>query len=233
MKIHCIPNDVLAKVFKCEDRDALDSYVRLETWGEGSCFFHSLCMLIVKENKVRGNNVTYVLDTPTSKYQSFTVPVKNHAHFRESFRQVGLDLRKRLSDELAGNPELWNKFEAQNTVNLEKTDKKQTIGGAVGELSKTETWADIWTIRYCVWRLSVNALFVNPSSDHEPIYCGVENFANHARTVFIYWSNHSHFEPIVQVEGDHMVRSFGQNHRFLECLRNQYKDACPLDPIGK
>jgi hypothetical protein len=231
MKTHPIPKGVLAKVFKCEDN--LNSYVRLETWGEGSCFFHSICMLLVKGNKVRGNMVTYTLDTQNPKYQSFTVEVKKHVPFRESFREVGLDLRKRLSEELVVRPELWAKFEEKNRVNLERTDKKQTMGGAVDELSKKEVWADIWTIRYCVWRLGVNALFVNPSSDHEPIYCGVENFAHEKRTVFIYWSNHSHFEPIVQVHGNKIVRSFGQNHSFLQCLRNQYKQACPLDPIGK
>jgi hypothetical protein len=233
MKTHCIPEGVLARVFKCEDKNELASYVRLETWGEGSCFFHSLCMLLVKENKVRGDQVTYILDTPNSKYQSFTVPIRKNMHFRESFRQVGLELRMRLSNELSKHPKLWAKFERENTINLTKTDKIQTMGGAVDELSKKEVWADIWTIRYCVWRLQVNALFVNPSSDLEPIYCGVENFTKHKRTVFIYWSNHSHFEPIVQVRGNSIVRSFGQNHRFLECLRSQYKKACPLDPIEK
>ena len=233
MKTHCIPEGILARVFQCTDKSGLDSYMRLETWGEGSCFFHSLCMLIVKQNKVNANTVTYVLDTPNTKYQTFVVGVHKSLPFRESFRQVGIELRKRLGEELAQNPKLWTQFQKENNVNMEKTDKKQTMGGAVDDLSKKEVWADIWTIRYCVWRLQVNALFVNPSSEHEPIYCGVENFAKQGRTVFIYWSNHSHFEPIVQVEGNHIIRSFGQNHRFLECLRNQYKKACPLDPIGK
>lgn len=232
MKYHCIPEGVLVRTFGCATQDGLDMYVRLETWGEGSCFFHSLAMLLVKGNRVQDNQVTYTLNTPNASYQSFTVNVLN-TPFRESFRQVGIQLRKRLGKELEQNPKLWEQFESHVHMNLERTDKHQTMGGAIKELAQKEVWADIWTIRYCVWRLKVNALFVNPSSSQEPLYCGVENFEHENRTVFIYWSNHSHFEPIVQLHDNTIVRSFGQNHRFLKCLKEQYKRACPLDPIGK
>jgi hypothetical protein len=233
MKFHKIPEGVLKRAFGCQDEHELDSYVRLDCWGEGSCFFHSLCMLIVINNKVHNNQVTYTLDTPNSTYRYFTVPLKPTIPFCETFRQVGIQLRQALGRELAQYPKLWAKFERENKVNLGRTDKQQTAQGAVEELGKIEVWADIWTIRYCAWRLKLNVLFVNPTSAQEPIYCGVENFDQGKHTIFIYWSNHSHFEPIVQLEGDTFLRSFGQNHRFLECLRNQYKKACPLDPIGK
>lgn len=237
MKYIKIPKGVLARTFKCADQSDLDMYVRLDTWGEGSCFFHSLCMLLVSGNMVSGNTVTYTLSTPTPEYQSFEVEIKHPTLglFRENFREVGIQLRQRLSKELADNLSLWTKFTAQTRVNLDRTDKVQTAEGAVEELSKVSVWADIWTIRYAAWRLKVNALFVNPSAVHEPIYCGVENFSGGAlgNTVFIYWSDHVHFEPIVKLQQEQctMLRHFGQNHRFVKCIRDQYKNSCPLDPV--
>jgi hypothetical protein len=167
------------------------------------------------------------------QYQRFTVPLNPALPFSENFRQVGIALRKQLAQELKTSPNLWTQFQSQNSVNVDRADKVQCAGGAVTDLSNAEAWADIWTIRYAAWRLKLNILFVNPSSTQEPVYCGVENFTNGKTTLFVYWSNRMHFEPIVQKNGCEIVRLFGQNHAFLQCLRTQYKQACPIDPIGK
>ena len=194
MKYFKIEEGVLQKVFQCDHNEDLNSYVRLETWGEGSCFFHSLCLLIVIQNKINNNSVTYTLDTPAHHYKTFTVKLIKQLPFKESFRQVGIALRQRLGQELEQKPHLWELFKQQNVINLEKTNKNQTLEGVIDDFSKKNVWADIWTIRYSAWRLKINTLFVNPDSNTEPIYCGVENFKHSSRTVFIYWSNHSHFE---------------------------------------
>ena len=51
MKTIPIPRRVLQRAFKCNMKD-LDSFRRLDCWGEGSCFYHSLAMLIVQSNRV-------------------------------------------------------------------------------------------------------------------------------------------------------------------------------------
>lgn len=229
MKIYPISATILKKVFKCQG----GNYARVETWGEGSCFFHSLAMLLVSHNHTLDQKVVFHLKTPSSSYRRFEVSAKTP--FRESFRQVGLDLRRRLAQELQEHPNLWKKFQATKHINLERTDKKrQTHKDIVKELFNVSTWADIWTICYCAWRLRVNVLFINPASSDEPIYCGVENFRHFGITVFIYWSNHTHFEPVVQVEcNGKFKRTFGQNHKFMQCLKSQYKQGCPNDPINR
>lgn len=230
MKYFKINKSVLEKVFQCDHDENLNSYVRLETWGEGSCFFHSLCMLILIRNQVHGNNVTYTLDTPVKQYKHFTVNLLQNQPFKESFRQVGIALRKKLGRELEKQPTLWKQFKSQVHINPKKTDKNQTLQGVINDFEDKHAWADIWTIRYAAWRLKINTLFINPDSTMEPIYCGVENFEQPLRTVFIYWSNHSHFEPVIKIlDNQQIVRSFGQNHAFIKCLSNQYKKECPLD----
>jgi len=231
MKTNTIPKGVLENTFQCAED--YSSYVRLDCWGEGSCFFHSVALLTVISNKLNNDHIIYTLYTPNSKYSTFKVQFHPNIPFAENFRQVGIMLRQRLGAELKQSPGLWDQFIRQNHINQDRTDKVQTVQGAIQELHQIETWADIWTIRYCAWRMQLNLLFVNPSSSQEPIYCGVENFQNQERTFFIYWSNHSHFEPIVQISNGEVVRSFGQNHAFLKCLRSQYKQSCPFDPIGK
>lgn len=230
MKFHRIPQGVLARTFRCAED--YDTYVRLDCWGEGSCFFHSVALLTVVENRVHNQTIVYKLATKNKHYQTYQVALNPKVPFCENFRQVGIQLRQRLGKELECKPALWAQFEKENSVNLNRTDKKQTVRGAIEEFAKVETWADIWTIRYCAWRLGLNLLFVNPNSAQEPIYCGVENFDHGCLTLFIYWSDHVHFEPIVQQAGCDLVRAFGENHAFLKCLRMQYKKACPLDPIG-
>ena len=229
MLYHKISDGVLARAFGFDSIHDVHKYVRLDCWGEGSCFFHSLCLLLVVRNRVHGNMVEYTLSTPNRAYQRFVVERKEP--FCESFRQVGIALRKRLSNELQKHPALWDSFKKHNHVNMSRTGKTQTLDGVVKELSNPSVWADIWTIRYCAWRLQVNVLFVNPSNEQEPIYCGVENFNHGNHVLFIYWSNHSHFEPIVFVEDNQVVRSFGENHDLVKRLKDQYKKGCPNDPI--
>jgi hypothetical protein len=233
MKGIAIPKGVLQAAFGCETDSELESYLRMDCWGEGSCFFHSVCLLMVIRNRVVGDTVEYTLDIPNKRFRTFRVKIIKGAPFCETFRQVGLAMRKRLCEDLTANRQLWAEFQRQNDVNLAKTDKVQDVGGTIKELVDITVWADIWTIRYTAWRLRLNVLFVNPASATEPVYCGVENFTDGRHTIFIYWSNGTHFEPIVKVDGSRMTRSFGQNHRFIECLRKQYKQTCPLDPIGK
>ena len=235
MKFHVIPKNVLQNVFQCE-KGAVDAYVRLDCWGEGSCFFHSVCLLVVSGNQIEnGKQITYTLDVPNPAFRTFQVPLltPHLKSFPENFRQVGVMLRKKLSEELARTPSLWKQFLRTNPINLNRTDKAmQSVHETITELAQVDVWADIWTIRYCAWRLRLNILFVNPDSQHEPIYCGVENFTNGPKTLFIYWSNKTHFEPIVKcIANSNAQRTFGQDHHFIKCLAGQYKRGCPLDPI--
>lgn len=242
MIIHKIPEGVLERTFGCDKVHDVHNYVRLDCWGEGSCFFHSVCLLLVVHNKVEGNMATYTLDTPSQTYRTFRVPILHNKPFCESFRQVGIRLRQRLGKELSQRPNLWQKFRKQNNIDTSHAGKIQTVQGGIKELNDPSVWADIWTIRYCAWRLRVNTLFVNPSNAHEPLYCGVENFNRGKHVLFIYWSNHSHFEPIVYLQDAQdaqgpskrtIKRSFGENHEFVKCLTSQYKHACPYNPIEK
>ena len=53
MLYHIIPNGVLQRAFGFDDIHDVHKYVRLDCWGEGSCFFHSLCLLLVIRNEVQ------------------------------------------------------------------------------------------------------------------------------------------------------------------------------------
>lgn len=231
MLYHVIPNGVLQRAFGFDYIHDVHKYVRLDCWGEGSCFFHSLCLLLVIRNEVQQDKIKYTLDTKSTLYKTFLV--KKLEPFCESFRQVGLQLRKRLGEELSQKPHLWQSFLKQNHVNMNRTGKAQNVQGIITEFANIHTWADIWTIRYCAWRLQVNVLFVNPSNKQEPLYCGVENFNHGNHVLFIYWSNHSHFEPIVYLSSNKIIRSFGENHDIVKRLKQQYKKGCPYDPIEK
>lgn len=224
MKGQELSPDLLNSVFKCDSKH--NNYFRLDCWGEGSCFFHSVALLTVQNNRVIGDQVEYLLQFGKSTYR---VRVPLITPFVESFRQVGPYIRTHLARDLQKNPDLWSKFTREVKIDLARTDKPhQTRDQVIHELQSVEEWADIWTIQYTAWRLKLNLLFINPSMPQEPLYCGVENFSNGEDTLFIYWSNGSHFEPVVKVEHNHAIRTFGQDHIFLECLRKQYKKGCPL-----
>lgn len=220
-------HDVLVRTFGC-DAEHLDGYYRLDCWGEGSCFFHSMAILTVQGNTVdeSKNRVTYHMKFGSTRL-NITVPMVQP--FQESFRQVGVQIRKNLGEEI--NSKLWAQFTEHNHINPAHADEKLDMGGVQKELQNESTWANIWTIRYTAWRLGLNILFINPDSKIEPLYCGVENFAHGQDSLFIYWSNHQHFEPVVRQVGKECTRTFGQDHAFIKCLRNQYKRACPSDPI--
>lgn len=231
MKLHDINPDVLSRTFKCDKSVDLTSYKRIDTWGEGSCLYHAIAIATARKNRVLGNEVEFVLALGPRNKMKIRVPMIPNHPLRNSFYRVGVTIRRNLAMELKHNPGLWKQFLKENNINERRSDRRLDAMGAIQELLDIEEMVDIWTIRYSIWRLCINVLFVNPKSPVEPIYCGVENFHRGNNTMFIYWSNGMHFEPIVKIKGGHFSTLFGQDHAFVKCIKVQYNGGCPFDPI--
>lgn len=241
----------------------LDAHFRrLNVWGNGTCFFHSVATLLVHSNVVENNTILYHLAIPTTKnlqlsssnsvqvsncdqtvYLTFSVPLTyDGPKFYRNFEQVGIQLRKYLSYTVT--KERYAAFQREAF----SSDLKWALAGKApdwvavkAQLSNPAEWADIWTVKYAAWALSLNLLFINGTSREEPVFCGVENFRNGPWTLFIFWSGKVHFEPIVQVsEPDESPPTITQrafltdHHPFIKCLEQRFQSSeqggCRMEP---
>lgn len=222
-------------------------FQRINIWGNGTCFFHSVACLLANANESSGNTITYHLAIPSNKnlpstdtiahsstkqtvQLAFTVPNRydSDRHFYKNFEQVGLQLRQYLSQTVT--EERFAQFLEEGFSSDLKWALASTMPDWVDvkkQLATPSQWADIWTIKYAAWTLSVNLLFINGSSREEPIFCGVENFENGPWTLFIYWSGKVHFEPIVQIhpETHKCCKVFSTTHPFVQCLKQRFESS--------
>jgi hypothetical protein len=208
--------------FQCAQTDA-HTFRRLEIWGNGTCFFHSVVCLLTYQNKIVGDAIEYSMAIPSSENirvkaddpilrtdskhtASLVFQVKNQhdpEKFYKNAEQVGILLRQFLSQTLTKDRY------AQFLKEAFSTDLQWALQGQTPDwttvkeiLQNPSKWADIWVVKYTAWALSLNILFINGSSRQEPVFCGVENFNHGPWTLFVFWSGKVHFEPIVQVVKD-------------------------------
>lgn len=220
-----IPKDV-TKSFTCIP----ETMARLNIWGNGSCFFHSIAILLVVQNQVVDNVIRYTLQFPPghhleSDYLTIEVPKTSEEAFYKYFEKVGLALRNVVCDSLS--EEYFKKFEQESF----STDLKEQIDSTnwmelKGGLKSPHKWADIWSIKYTAWLLNLNILFINGSDPQHPLFCGVENFNKSPWTLFVYWVGRVHFEPIVQVNGSIVERRiFPTDHEWIQCIQKEYESG--------
>ena len=242
--------------FQCGNTIPASSFGRLNIWGNGTCFFHSIACLLAHSNKVMGDSVIYKLAIPSNKNlptsgpnTDFQTTTKNQTvhlvftvgkqhdpqHFYKNFEQVGLQLRQYLSETLTA--ERWTlflkeAFSSDMAWSLSPvTPNWIEVKKQMAELSM---WADIWVVKYAAWALSLNILFINGTSREEPIFCGIENFRKGPWTLFVFWSGKIHFEPIVQLNHSSVTsRVFQTNHPFIQCLEQRFESnesgGCKLE----
>lgn len=66
-------------------------------------------------------------------------------------------------------------------------------------LADHTVWADVYMILFCMDVLDLNIWFIDDTSGE--LYCGVQGTdIQRQPTVFVLWTNHSHFQPIVKLE---------------------------------
>lgn len=241
--------------FQCGKQADASRFRRLNIWGNGSCFFHSVACLLCHRNVAEDKHLVFYLAIPsdknlteaTSKAQSvelrFKVPAKYPADkFYRHFEQVGIQLRLYLSQTLTEDRfRTFCKQAFSNDMAWSLEESKPTWVDIKANLAEPSKWADIWAVKYAAWALSLNLLFINGTSREEPIFCGVENFENGPWTLFIFWSGKVHFEPIVELESGSGTavshRVFQTSHPFIRCLKARYESniqgGCHLPVNGK
>ncbi len=236
--------------FQCGQAEARH-FRRLHIWGNGSCFFHSVAALLVYRNKVQDKMITYYLAIPTNQnlvkadeevhhttpahtvHLAFHVPNRYPADkFYHNFEQIGIQLRQYLSQTITQPrfAQFLNHAFTTEMKDILTTDAPDWIT-VKKELASPSKWANIWTVKYAAWALSLNLLFINGTSREEPIFCGVENFNRGPWTLFIFWSGKVHFEPIVELKTETSAqikqRVFQTSHSFINCLQQRFESAQP------
>ena len=157
--------------------------MRIGTIGDGSCFFHSICLCLNK-SKI-WDNESYIL--------------ANH----KARQEIALKLRNYVADHMTEDllEQIYKEMRNKNAkITLEQLDKK---------LRTLKTWADETIIRATSKILNKNIIFLNlmkntmfcevhdddtERSTHctaEDSSCGIP-----AHTIIVAWVNYKHFELI-------------------------------------
>lgn len=211
----------------------------VDTWGNGTCFFHSVALLLLVQNVVQDGQVTFVLKLPQThklekekdkQYLIFTYPYDSTKPFYKHFKQVGIDLRALVCESLT--EQAFNQFLSEAFSQDLKERMEDSNWMAIKEtLNYQYQWVDVWAIKFTAWLLNLNILFINASSKEQPLFCGVENFENAPWTLFIYWIDKRHFQPIVQFDSQDSLkvvnRIFPTNHPWIQCIQKQYTGSQP------
>lgn len=100
------------------------------------------------------------------------------------------------------------------------------------KLCSYKVWADEPVIRFIMYKLRVNLLFLDEQLNE--LYCGVSEPESDL-TAIIYWVDKSHFEPLgrlnaLDVEGDRVAVQFqfvkDRDHEFVSLLEKVYGFQC-------
>lgn len=150
-------------------------------------------------------------DNKTSKFNNF---MHKHLFVHDDFcnlslkeqTKLGWDLRLAVRDSVRKHwDEYWRKGatlkpDAGSTSNLQ--DKFPGIHSkdhVCKLLENTTAWADVYMILYVMDVLDINIWFIDDTN--HSTYCGIQGHNIQKQpTMFILWTDHSHFQPIVKLE---------------------------------
>ncbi len=166
------------KVSKIEMDNVDLKLMRIGTIGDGSCFFHSICLAIDKHK--------------------FWDSVSYKASDSDGRKSITKQFRKLLSEEITASEldaifsEMTNKVEKPT---LEKFKK---------DLEKPKKWANEPMIRYTAKKLNKNIIFLNMTSNQ--MFCNVHHpdilknmhctTCDALETIVVAWVQQQHFELI-------------------------------------
>jgi hypothetical protein len=146
--------------------------IRYGVLGDGSCFFHSVCAIVNR------NNYLHVSEANQKK--------------------IGRLLRKQIAELIT--PTVWETFKKQHRFDSFMREKQHmTYATLQNNFLNPRTWADQVMITLVSELLHVNIIFID-ELNHQ-VYCGVHGKTNEPMLV-VAWIDHSHFEPVGMVSSE-------------------------------
>lgn len=166
-----------------------DFYV-VDTFGRGSCFFHSIAEAVC--------------------------PEYDWIHNSQARESLGLRLRKSFLK--YSNEQLYKEAMEQTTARLAALRKKSCKAPSMPEipsyavfqrkLGTPSVWADLVLISYISAIFNMNLVFFDDTACE--LYFGASRFEakEDVPTIFINWHSHRHFELIVRIDDSRVERQF-------------------------
>ena len=143
--------------------------------------------------------------------------------------QVGRSFRCNLTQDLT-----WDDWTAFLQLKGIKAPKIKNVEELHHKLCSYKVWADEPVIRYIMYKLRINLLFLDEQLNR--LYCGVSEPESEV-TAIIYWVDKSHFEPLgrinaLDVDGDRVGVQFqfvqDRDREFITHLSQKYGFECQV-----
>lgn len=147
----------------------------------------------------------------TSKFNNF---MHKHLFVHDDFQdldikqqtKLGWDLRLAVRDSVRRHwDDYWKKGATHKPKPGRPNNLRDKFPGIHSKdhvcslLEDTSAWADVYMILYVMDVLDLNIWFIDDLS--HSTYCGVQGHSVQTQpTIFILWTDHSHFQPIVKLE---------------------------------
>ncbi len=200
--------------------------VRAGALDDGSCFYHTLFMLLANGKGVLGGGRV----APPLKHDPANKII--NAKKRVAGRQLRAYLERGLTEAA------WRKFWQRKVGNNPAALAKVPSAAKVKEkMRKTRQWADVYVIAYVMDKLNMNIMFFDMTTGK--VYCGVENFDKSDPTRkngFVAWVGRSHFEPVAFVDPrdpESFQTVFPNNHPLVTHLIHKYvAEECPTAKLA-
>ena len=120
--------------------------------------------------------------------------------------KLGWDLRLAVRDSVQ---EHWDDYWKKGATHKKTSERTKNLmdrfpgihskDHVCSLLENTKTWADVYMILYVMDVLDLNIWFIDDTN--HSTYCGIQGHSVQTQpTIFILWTDHSHFQPIVKLE---------------------------------
>ena len=140
---------------------------------------------------------------------------------------IGRGFRCNLTQDLT-----WEEWVSFLNIKNIKAPKIKSLDQLKHKLCSYKVWADEPVIRFIMYKLRVNLLFLDEQLNR--LYCGVTE-PGCDLTAIIYWVDKSHFEPLgrlnaLDVDEDRVAVQFqfikGHDDEFIQNLEQKYGFQC-------
>ena len=184
---------------------------------------------------VFGNNIIIRYGVPgdgTCFYYSLCA-ILGHENFLEQPLEKQVEIGRTFRCNLTQNL-TWEEWTAFLELKGIEAPKIKTLQQLHEKLCSYRVWADEPVIRFIMYKLRVNLLFLDEQLNR--LYCGVTEPESDL-TAVIYWVDKSHFEPLgrlnaLDVPGDRVAVQFqfvqDQDQEFTAMLEKKYGFHCRI-----
>ena len=147
----------------------------------------------------------------TTKFNNF---MHRHLFVHDDFHnldlkqqaKLGWDLRLAVRDSVQKHwNDYWKKGATHKSGGGSPNNLREKFPGIHSKdhvsslLEDTTAWADVYMILYVMDVLDLNIWFIDDTT--HSTYCGIQGHSVQTQpTIFILWTDHSHFQPIVKLE---------------------------------